>query len=247
MWHAKRFTACERKVMVRCEVCDRPMYLPPSKAEKYTTCSTECRKERSAALARKRTRTCATCGLLFVARSAQVQRGKGKYCSQACNRAFTSAGAVPSARAKAAETRRRSRTEGKWAPLTGPDHPRWKGGHEAMIDRLQKAGTLAQRVRAYRKANPDKVREFTLRRRDKRQRGAKLPRGTVKKIGEAQRWKCAICTASLKKGYHLDHIQPIARGGIHKPSNVQLTCGPCNVRKGAKDPMDYMRELGRLL
>ena len=31
-----------------------------------------------------------------------------------------------------------------------------------------------------------------------------------------QRGKCACCHASIKRGYHVDHIQPLARGGeIH--------------------------------
>jgi hypothetical protein len=28
---------------------------------------------------------------------------------------------------------------------------------------------------------------------------------------------------------------------------VQYTCGPCNLRKAARDPIDFARELGLLL
>ncbi len=28
-----------------------------------------------------------------------------------------------------------------------------------------------------------------------------------------QKCKCAVCRKSVKKGYHLDHIQPISKGG----------------------------------
>jgi len=62
-----------------------------------------------------------------------------------------------------------------------------------------------------------------------------------------QRWKCAVCAVGIKDNYHLDHITPLARGGKHEPRNLQLLCPTCNVRKSAKDPIAYMRELGRLL
>jgi 5-methylcytosine-specific restriction endonuclease McrA len=45
----------------------------------------------------------------------------------------------------------------------------------------------------------------------------------------------------------MDHIMPLARGGKHSPANIQLLCPPCNLRKSAKHPIDYMRQLGWLL
>lgn len=62
-----------------------------------------------------------------------------------------------------------------------------------------------------------------------------------------QKCRCAICGVSIKGGYHKDHIQPLALGGSNWISNVQLACGPCNMRKNAKDPIQFARENGRLL
>jgi len=98
---------------------------------------------------------------------------------------------------------------------------------------------------AWDKRNPEYRREAT--RRWKAKQTARLPRGTIKRIGEAQRWRCAICRRGVKHAYHVDHIKPLARGGAHEPRNIQLLCGGCNVRKSARDPIDYMQSLGRLL
>ncbi len=69
----------------------------------------------------------------------------------------------------------------------------------------------------------------------------------VDRILKAQRGRCAVCAKKLGKGFHRDHIVPLALGGTNWPSNIQLLCAPCNMAKGAKDPVDHMRQLGRLL
>lgn len=46
---------------------------------------------------------------------------------------------------------------------------------------------------------------------------------------------CAQCDEPLTGGRdtHHDHITPLARGGTSHPSNMQILCAPCNLRKGA--------------
>ena len=66
-------------------------------------------------------------------------------------------------------------------------------------------------------------------------------------LHDQQKGKCVYCRASLKKGYHADHIQPLSKGGSNWISNIQLTCGPCNNRKHATDPIAFAQRLGRLL
>jgi 5-methylcytosine-specific restriction endonuclease McrA len=63
----------------------------------------------------------------------------------------------------------------------------------------------------------------------------------------SQKGKCVYCRASLKDGYHADHIQPVSKGGSNWITNIQLTCGPCNIRKHATDPIEFAQRLGRLL
>lgn len=112
-----------------------------------------------------------------------------------------------------------------------------------------------EKVRGYAKAsyekNKDKHRE-RMRRQElaKRARiklvGGKLSNGIGDRLIALQRGKCAICECRIVK-YHMDHIMPIALGGMNIDENIQLLCPTCNLRKNAKHPIDYMQSLGRLL
>jgi len=95
------------------------------------------------------------------------------------------------------------------------------------------------------KRNPDKLREYAHKRSGIRL--ARLPSGTIKKIGTLQKWKCATCCCALNGKYHKDHIVPLAGGGKHEPLNIQLLCPTCNLKKGAKNPVKFMQERGLLL
>lgn len=116
---------------------------------------------------------------------------------------------------------------------------------KALSQRRISSGLAAKTLRRYRSAHPDRVREWG------RKRSAckinRLPRGTVRRIGELQKWRCAICRVSVREHYHVDHIMPLKLGGEHIPRNIQLLCPSCNVRKNAKDPITYMQSVGRLL
>lgn len=52
------------------------------------------------------------------------------------------------------------------------------------------------------------------------------------------------CAVSLKAGYHVDHVTPLVKKGSNGTENTVLTCPSCNLRKGAKHPMDFA---GRML
>lgn len=69
----------------------------------------------------------------------------------------------------------------------------------------------------------------------------------IRKILKRQKYKCVYCSADLKKGFHADHIMPLSLGGSNWPSNIQATCPSCNISKGAKHPLDFAKEKGRLV
>ena len=78
-------------------------------------------------------------------------------------------------------------------------------------------------------------------------KGQKLSKNIVQTLMILQKGKCACCGKSLKQGYHIDHIMPIALGGNNTDDNVQLLTPKCNLSKGAKHPIDFMRSKGVLL
>lgn len=62
-----------------------------------------------------------------------------------------------------------------------------------------------------------------------------------------QRGRCAYCRRQLGADYHVDHIVPVAAGGTSEPGNLQFACPDCNGQKGATDPIEFARQIGRLI
>jgi 5-methylcytosine-specific restriction endonuclease McrA len=116
--------------------------------------------------------------------------------------------------------------------------------------RLENHEKIIEYNRKWCAENPDKNRHnrrMTNTRR--RQRGVigSHTAADVCDILKLQRNRCAICCEKLGKKYHVDHIIPLAKGGTNDRKNIQITCKPCNLAKGARDPIYHMQILGRLL
>lgn len=100
-------------------------------------------------------------------------------------------------------------------------------------------------------ANPDRYREL-LKSRGQRYRARKLAASgeftpqQIKDLNAKQRGKCPVCKGSLGK-FHIDHVTALSRGGSNEISNIQLLCKLCNLKKHAKDPIQFMQEQGFLL
>ena len=71
--------------------------------------------------------------------------------------------------------------------------------------------------------------------------------GIVNKLMSAQKCMCACCGKRLGDDFHLDHIMPLALGGKHEDSNIQLLHARCNLQKHSKHPVDFMQQMGFLL
>lgn len=107
---------------------------------------------------------------------------------------------------------------------------------------------VAELLRVWRKNNREKLQVYKQNRRAReKSNGGKLSRDIVQKLFILQRGKCACCGASLGNNFHLDHIVPLSLGGSNCDANMQLLTQKCNLRKGAKDPIEFMRRKGLLL
>jgi hypothetical protein len=103
-------------------------------------------------------------------------------------------------------------------------------------------------VRKWNRDHPESIRANVLTRIARRQNAdGRFTADNIRAIYQAQKGKCAYCRASLKDGYHIDHIAPLAKGGSNWPRNLQLCCERCNCRKSAKDAIEFAQSLGRLL
>ena len=71
----------------------------------------------------------------------------------------------------------------------------------------------------------------------------------IEKLFVLQRGLCASswCGEKLRDNYHVDHIVPFALGGNNGALNIQLLCPTCNLRKGARDPVEFMQSMGLLI
>lgn len=130
----------------------------------------------------------------------------------------------------------------------------------AAAERTQRSAARRDRQRensrAWRLANPERQRELVRAwKRTNRDKVRAAKRGRDRKstvrrrawLMEAQHGRCAICRERLGADTHIDHVMPRALGGSNRRSNLQLTCAPCNLSKGARHPIDHARSLGRLL
>jgi rubrerythrin len=256
-WHDERFIYDPKKINVVCKVCGINMYFPKSKADKYKTCGGEClrtfREKTKEEKNNNNKRDCIKCGKHFIARTWQIENGNGKFCSKQCALRYISEKETPEQRSargvKTSITMRNKIDRGEIKYRRKENHPNWKGGNtdrHAKRKRDIASGAYAKYLREYREKNKAKVLEWGQNRRARKQ-GNKLPRGTVKEIGDNQKWKCAICRSDVKEKFHIDHIYPLSKGGEHKKENIQILCPLCNVKKASKDPIDYMQQVGYLI
>lgn len=57
---------------------------------------------------------------------------------------------------------------------------------------------------------------------------------------------CYWCGVKCKRKYHVDHYKALSKGGKHEVSNLVIACPTCNLRKNAKDPLEFAASVGRL-
>lgn len=134
-----------------------------------------------------------------------------------------------------ARDRRRYREHGEAA------RTRHRGWLAANQDRVREYRQLNREARSaynaeWRKANPEKVREKSSRRR------AQLRDNGVWTVSDRDLLRlyaspCAACGS--REDIQADHIIPVTRGGRHSIGNLQPLCGSCNKSKMNRLPVEW--------
>ncbi len=115
-----------------------------------------------------------------------------------------------------------------WIGTKAPEH--WLVAFNAT-KRAVSLELLAARKKAQRAAMMDRKRNAARDGRMARQSDGTLTRTAIKSMIKAAK-TCPYCGKRMAKNdASLDHITPIARGGIHGTCNVLICCRSCNTRK----------------
>lgn len=122
-----------------------------------------------------------------------------------------------------------------------------------MLERMAAYGDKTKEVRLekaalWRKENQEKRVAYEAKRRAlKKESIGFFTSIDILRIMSLQRAKCANCGSLVGDRYHVDHINPLSRGGSNGPENIQILCPTCNHKKHAKDPIQWANENGKLL
>ena len=207
--------------------------MPPSKVWRSNFCSSMCRVNHKLEISKAREKLCLLCCLPFTPRLFQLKTGNVKYCSIKCRtEAVLPVLLHPKIKQKSQFTYIKNLADGKIQHPVGFNHPRWKGGQQVCVKRRIASGKANQSLKIYRSKNPEKVKEWSSSRANKKT--GRLPNGTVKSLLFAQNYQCVYCKLDITNKYHVDHIYPLSKGGEHKANNIQILCPPCNLKKSAK-------------
>lgn len=102
--------------------------------------------------------------------------------------------------------------------------------------------------RRYYHRNKDKARVHVLNRISrKREAEGEHTFDEVWQMLEDQEHKCAYCEEPLFGVFHVDHMQPLSRGGRNDWTNLAVTCPFCNLSKHAKTPLQFLEVLGHAI
>jgi 5-methylcytosine-specific restriction endonuclease McrA len=195
------------------------------------------------------------------AESGQSQYFTGKPCSKGhiANR-FTASKACVVCRAEAKFPSQAKQREysAKWRSANleraAEVLKRFREKHKAVLLERGRAAYAAApekgraRTKRWREKNPEGMRAHAMARWAlKKNSSGSYTAQDVKDLLKKQKGRCANCRCDTRKKFHVDHIQPLSRGGLNVKANIQILCPTCNMKKHAKDPIDWAQENGRLL
>lgn len=110
------------------------------------------------------------------------------------------------------------------------------------------AAEKIEQAREWARRNPEKRKAISMANKAKRRSIEKDgdPTSVIFAWVQAAKKVCYWCGVKCKRKYHVDHYKPLSKGGKHEVSNLVIACPTCNLRKNAKDPLEFAASMGRL-
>jgi len=101
-------------------------------------------------------------------------------------------------------------------------------------------GKRRQYAQSWFDRNPGKKRVYRIARRSREvgAQGRFHPEDIFRLMSE-QKGRCVYCGKDIEDDYHIDHKDPLSRGGSNWPGNLQLLCPTCNLRKSASTHEEF--------
>lgn len=101
---------------------------------------------------------------------------------------------------------------------------------------------VIKRIAEWERRNPEKKKAYSENRRaQKKIGGGKISAQDIKTQYLIQGGLCYWCERPVNENYHLDHLIPLSRGGLHSVNNIVISCPKCNVTKNNKTPEEFRK------
>lgn len=202
------------------------------------------------------TKTCPRCGLVTADRALHFHRNKAQsdgfspYC-KACKKATC----LPRSEAQKERDRQRARARQTQRRLDDPEGVKAdkKAYYQRHQTRLQKRQRRYNRLNAEKRAayhklvmttDPERFRARWRKATAKRRSApGKHTAEDVKRLLQVQEGRCFWCGCDVGSRYHVDHVQPLSKGGSNGPENLVIACPDCNQRKSDLPPSEWIKRI----
>ena len=126
---------------------------------------------------------------------------------------------------------------------------RWRTDNPERYLEIQKAHKIK-----YKEQYSEYYKDWASRNRDKvnlkkhryyarrRQQLGEVSPDIVDRLLVEQSGRCLYCNRELQE-YHLEHMIPVSRGGMHDDINLCLSCPSCNYRKKDKTAEEFQQQI----